>query len=186
MKFEEKNRMSRKGLVKFFKGLTDLVEKNELVLGGKWIRVDDSVDVEVEYKEKKDRAKLEVEVKWQLRGGTESMEDIDEKEASDDIGNESVSYVKQDVKKSFNSIRAKVATGEVPTNDAVESFIDLNHRFNEISQDQEYEKDMGPYMDLVGRLGEAFKAGKIEELDSLVKELRAAKKSCHKTYRSKK
>jgi hypothetical protein len=53
MKFEEKNRMTRKGLVKFFKGLSELVEKNELLLGEERITLTDSMDVEVEYKERR-------------------------------------------------------------------------------------------------------------------------------------
>jgi XXXCH domain-containing protein len=177
VKFEEKNRITRKGLVKFFKGLSELVEKNELVLGGEKITLSDSMGVEVEYKEKKGRAKLEIEVKW--------TPSIPSKGVVEGMMKRSVGEVKQGIKKSFNSIRVAVEAGSVPTAEEVERFIDLSQGFNEISGGRKYEKDMGPYLDLVGKLGEAFKAGKMEELNSLVAELKAAKKSCHKTYRWK-
>jgi XXXCH domain-containing protein len=175
MKFEEKNRMTRKGLVKFFKGLSELVEKNELLLGEERITLTDSMDVEVEYKEKKGRAKLEIEVKWtpvtKGEGADESME------------KSSINEVKQGVKRSFNSIRATAERGENPSAEEVKNFIDLNRQFNEIAKGSDYEGRMGPFMDLVSRLGEAHKAGNMEELASFVNELRASKKSCHKTFR---
>jgi XXXCH domain-containing protein len=185
MKFEEKNRMTRKGLVKFFKGLSELVEKNELELGGEKITLTDSMDVEVEYKEKKGRAKLEVEVKWRLIGGSETLSQSEKKETSGDNGSRSVSEVKQEMKQSFNALRKTIEGGELPAIVNVEEFLEVNNAFVVLAQGGGYEKDLEAFIEVVNRLRVAVKSGNLDEAKAIVEEMRTAKKSCHKAYRWK-
>ncbi len=182
MKHEEKNRMSRKGLVKFFKGLTELIEKNELKFGDRRIGLGDSLDVEVEYKEKKGRAKLEVEVKWDLK---KDMQKLYDDNVEDSPMMDSISEVKQSIKRSFNAMRETLGAGGVPSESEALEFLNLSKAFNKIAQGEGYEAEMTPYMERVKALVDAVKNKRTGELGTIIEELRAAKKSCHKTYRWK-
>jgi XXXCH domain-containing protein len=175
MKFEEKKRMKKEEIADLFKGLGELIEKDELNLGGEALPVPNSAEVEVEYKEKKGRAKLEIEVKWRL----ENAKDRLPKEEN------SIGEVKQSIKKAFNGIRSTVEGGSIPSDEDVADFMKLSNTFNRLAKGEIYEGDMAGYMAMVHRLGETVKTGNTAELKALIEEMRAAKKSCHKTYRWK-
>jgi|GEM_PF-3791907 len=185
MKFEEKNRMSRRGLARFFKGLSELVEKDMLKHSGERLRLGESVDVEVGYKEKKGRAKFEIELKWQISGGVETKDGSGEKETVSAIIGESVSEVKQDLKKSFNSLRKIVEKGTLLTAADVENFVSIIKRYKEIAVGDGYESDLLAFAELTDRFKKAVKSGNLDETQNLIGKMRAAKKSCHKTYRWK-
>ncbi|GBE56593.1 MAG TPA: GAK system XXXCH domain-containing protein [Euryarchaeota archaeon] len=185
MKFEEKNRMSRRGLARFFKGLSELVEKDELEVAAGRISLGESVDVEVEYKEKKGKAKLEIELKWQISGGDETMKGSGEKEMVSDRSGESISEVKQEMKKSFNALRKTIEGSELPSLPAVEALVDINDRCRALAEGEGYESELEAFTELVNRFREAVKSGNLDEAKTLVGEMRSAKKTCHKTYRWK-
>jgi len=186
MKFEEKNRMSRRGLARFFKGLSELVEKDELEVGAGRIRLGDSVDVEVEYREKKGRAKFEIEVKWQLSGGDETMDGSGEKERVNDRTGESISEVKQEMKKSFNALRKTVEACSLPSTVDVGELVEINKAFVVLARDEEvYTRDLEEFTSLVAKFKDAVESGNLDESQNLIGEMRAAKKRCHKTYRWK-
>jgi XXXCH domain-containing protein len=175
MKFEEKKQMKKEEIADLFKGLGELIEKDELNLGGEALPVPNFAEVEVEYKEKKGRAKLEIEVKWRL----ENAKDRLSKEEN------SIGEVKQSIKKAFNGIRRIVEGGGIPSEEDVTDFMKLSNTFNRLAKGETYEGDMAEYMAMVHRLGETVKKGKTEELKVLIEEMRAAKKACHKTHRWK-
>jgi XXXCH domain-containing protein len=140
--------------------------------------------VEVEYKEKRGTAKFEVEIQWKLgevegsKKDKPSLNEVSEQEHS-------LSDVKKSIKNSFNSIRSIVESGSIPSEKKVSDFIAFSESFNVIAKGEAYEKDMGPYIVMVRKFGEAVKRKNLEEIRSLVEGLRAAKKNCHKTYRWK-
>lgn len=178
MKFEEKKRMKREEIAELFKGLGELIERGELRVGGEALPTLDSAEVEVEYKEKKGRAKLEIEIKW--RPGKRPMQ---EKHIEETLP--TISEVKQSLKRAFKTLRSSIEAGETPSSEEVEEFAALNRAFEDLAKGQEYEKDMADYVSLVRSLTDAVKAGETEQAKRLIEEMRAAKKSCHKTYRWK-
>jgi XXXCH domain-containing protein len=132
--------------------------------------------VELEYKEKKGRAKLEIEMKWNLEGPSLEHAKKDE---------QSLKEIKQFIKRSFNSLRESLNQNRLPSDQEIEGFVNLSKAFNRLAKKSAYEKDMPGFMALVARLESNAKIGRIEETKTLIEEIRAAKKSCHKSYRWK-
>jgi XXXCH domain-containing protein len=186
MKFEEKKEMKKKEIVDLFKGLGELIEEEKMTIGDLSIPFPDSAEVEVEYKEKKGTAKFEVEIQWQA-GEAKVEVSKKEKPSLEEVSKEepSLSEVKKSIKECFNSIRSNVESGSVPSERVVSNFFALNESFKEIAKGGAYEEDAEPYIILVRKLNDAVKVGNLEELRSLVADLRNAKKACHKTYRWK-
>ncbi len=169
--------MDKKEIVDFFRGFGDLIEKGEIRLGDISLPFPESAEIEVEYKEKKDRAKLEVEVKWKPQKKGHSKYEVESLNVLRDY--------KKSLKKVFNSMRDTVKGGGIPSTGEVATFLELNKAFNDLAIGRDYAKDMAAYMGLVNRFEVAAKSGSVEDLKLIVKELRASKKSCHKTYRWK-
>ena len=178
MKFEEKKHLKKKEIAELLRGFALSMEKGGLKLGNSVVSMPEHLDVEVEYKEKEGRAKLEIEFKWSLEQASLALEKTDAKQVS-------IAEVKQGMKTAFNSLRETVEAGGSPASEAVAEFARLNGLFEGLATGAKYEKDLLGFSALVERFRDAVKAGRGDEVKSLVQEIGAVKKSCHKTYRWK-
>ncbi len=64
MEYEERRAMDRKELSELFGKLRDCVEKGAIDFKGSRIEIPERMEVEIEYKERHNRKKFEVELKW--------------------------------------------------------------------------------------------------------------------------
>jgi XXXCH domain-containing protein len=178
MKFEEKKTMARKEIADLLKGLGEIIEEGGVKIGGTTRPISESATVEVEYKEKNERAKLEIEIKWKVGEVAHPQEKIIEPESS-------VHDLKQTMKKIFNSIRSNLDEDKITSSEDLDRFIGINNVFKDFSEGKEYEQTMVGFTSLVENLTETVKEGKDNESKVLVEKIREQKKSCHKKYRWK-
>jgi XXXCH domain-containing protein len=178
MKFEEKKAMKRDEITALLKGFGDLIEGGKLSVGDRTVHFPETARVEVEYKETKTYAKLEIEVKWNV------TDDKTKDESIEGVG-VGLKEVKNSIKESFNSIRKTVESGNLPSQDDLDGLIGFNNDFDILSRGRAFEKEMDFYMELVRRLYDAFAGANLEEMGDIIESLRSAKKGCHKKYRWK-
>jgi XXXCH domain-containing protein len=183
MKFEEKKRMEKMEIADLFRGLAELIEEGELKLANNVIPFPDSAEVEVVYKEKKDRAKFEVEVKWQPQAIKNRK--YSNKTPSPGKTQGSIPEVKQSLKDVFNSLRSTIENGETPSMALVEEYEAINNIFKDLAEGEGYEKEIEEFTSLVEDFAVAVKAQSAAEARALIEKMRASKKSCHKTFRWK-
>jgi amphi-Trp domain-containing protein len=127
MKFEEKKTMARKEIADLLKGLGEIIEEGGVKIGGTTRPISESATVEVEYKEKNERAKLEIEIKWKVGEVAHPQEKIIEPESS-------VHDLKQTMKKIFNSIRSNLDEDKITSSEDLDRFIGINNVFKDFSE----------------------------------------------------
>ncbi len=181
MKFEEKRRMKREETVRMLKGMGDLLERGELLIGNKTVLVPDSLEVEVEYKEKDQSSKFEIEMKWDRRDISEKKEPKKVKA----LPAASITEIKQEMKSRFNAIRGIVEKGGLPSEKEVSEFLSLNRAFIKLADGEGYDMELGDFTSLLDIFSNVVKEGRTEDVKRRIEDIRGAKKSCHKTFRWK-
>ncbi len=171
MKFKDSKQMKKEAAAILLRELASDIEKGSARFGSADITIPDSIDVEREYKEKKGRGKLEIEMSWMNK----KLEAAEENEGS-------LSDIKQGMKKTFNQILDAVGDDMVPDSGDVDRFVMLTRRFREIAQGEAYMEELESFNALVKDFSEKVKSGDMKTIKERADLVMAAKKSCHKSH----
>ncbi len=181
MKIKGKRWMTKSEVGELLKELgEELIKTGQIIYPrgfgkAKEIRPPEKVDVEVEYKEKRDKKKFEIELKWH---DASSRGDLVKTERPPKF-----KELKKELKHALYEVEVALKSGDMDT--AKENFAhfnDLNRRFREQSE-PEWETNIKGQDKIIKDLDASLNEEDLENSIFLVEKLWKYKKACHRLFK---
>jgi len=176
--------MDRKELVALLKGLAEKLDKGVLDYTRGEVDVPEHLDVEIEYKEKNQKRKFELEVRW-MEGDSQGTK---RKKSETDECKElpsALDEIKGELKDIFRDIRMGLEEGKMPAVEDASKMAELNVEFDKYSTDKGWSDKEHLFTEKMSSFEKIVKEGDLESAQKLMVEIRGLKKDCHRTYRWK-
>lgn len=173
--FEERERIKREELESFLKSMADEIKRKANA---------DFFDVEIEYKKKRkhgrEKAKFEIEIKWESGGSVQSGSEKSESEFS---------RVKKEMKVIQKSFIPMFESGEITEENMSNEFaekvnrlVELNSAFAAYSKGKAWENELDLFTEKLLELKSAAEEKDFEKAKALAYEINSLKKACHRKY----
>ncbi|MCS4541130.1 MAG: amphi-Trp domain-containing protein [Euryarchaeota archaeon] len=175
MEFEERKKMRKEEISKLLIQLgKTLEEKGALDFGKGEISIPESVEVELEYKEKPDKGKFEIELKW-IPSETKVT-------AVPTEAKPSIKDLMRELSTEFSNINRTIRGGVIPAIEQFAKFEGLVTKCESCAK-PEWKKEMINYSQKVGELKKAIIDKNMDEIKRLSQVLAKLSAECHLKYK---